>query len=138
MKETFLRRISIGEQKLTLLRESEWSAVATLRGRGGCAQRARRGRLINGLHTIAARKNARERNRRRQVAEGHGQANIITNLPWVQGPQPQRRAAGLDIAAPCLLPFSPSPSPAPLSTQVSVAQAELTIRTRYQICAAAR
>ena len=77
-------------------------ARARVRALGETARGRRR--LINGLHTIAARKNARERNRRRQVAEGHGQANIITNLPWVQGPQPQRRAAGLDIAAPCSLP----------------------------------
>ena len=114
--------------------------VARSRGSARALGETARGRrrLINGLHTIAARKNARERNRRRQVAEGHGQANIITNPQWVQGPQPRCRAAGRDSAAPCSLPFSPSPSPAPLSTQVSVAQAELTILTRYQICAAAR
>ena len=102
----------------------------------GETARGRR-RLINGLHTIAARKNARERNGRRQVAEGHGQANIITNLPWVQGPQLTVGAAGLDIAALARYP-SALVQAQPLSPQVSVAQAELTIRTRYQICAAAR
>ena len=59
-----------------------------------------RSRRIDGLHAVAARKNARERDRRRQVAKGHGQAHIVADLPWVQGPQPQCRASGLESADP--------------------------------------
>ena len=74
-------------------------SLSARRARGtvtGCA----RDRLIDGLHAVAARQDARKRNRRRQVAKRHGQAHIVADLPWVQGPQPQRRASGLDSADP--------------------------------------